>query len=159
MASTRKATWGMVGSKDLLDNYSLSNSEITDRGWEKGLWLTGKAEAGWGVYPSWERGPLPSSAVLYYPRDTSTLRVLCMPFISIRTEGKTCIPTLPHSPHWGPICLLLSLTPFGHRLVWLVLRLFFADIGHLVILVCTVLSSLEWFLSSLPALSWEHPRL
>lgn len=39
MASNWMAKCGMEGSKDLFDNYSLSNDDVTDGGWEKGLWL------------------------------------------------------------------------------------------------------------------------
>lgn len=39
MAGNWMAKWRMEGSKDLFDNYSLSNNGVTDGGWEKGLWL------------------------------------------------------------------------------------------------------------------------
>lgn len=65
-----------------------------------------------------------------------------MSFISIKTEGKVCVPILPHFPLRGLIYLLLSPTPFVRHSVWLVFPVFLADFGHLDVLACTAPCSL-----------------
>lgn len=62
-------------------------------------------------------------------------------------------------PHWVLSCLLLPpVQPVEHQ-VQLVSSVCLVDFRHVVIHVCCVLCSLEWFLSLLPDLSWGHPRL
>lgn len=88
MASTWMAKWGMEGNKYLLDNYLLSNDDVTDGGWEKELWLVRLCWAEESVVFEKEGLCQEGSAVPYYPRNISTPQALCMSFISIKTEGK-----------------------------------------------------------------------